>query len=60
MEGLELWLDHVARTHGPQSDRLLRGCIIQSLDDGRTGMWETMIKYRTIDANLVVILKPVR
>jgi hypothetical protein len=41
MEGLELsgilWLDHVAWTHEPQSDRMLQGiqgCIIHSLVDG--------------------------
>jgi hypothetical protein len=41
MEGLELsavlWLDHVAQTHEPQSDRMLQGCIIHPLrvvDDG--------------------------
>jgi hypothetical protein len=64
-----LWLDHVVRTHEPrfnvqppQSDRMLQGCIIHSLvDDGLTEIWETMIKYRTIETlNLVVILEPVR
>jgi hypothetical protein len=54
-----VWLDHVARTHEPQSDRMVQECIFtHSLI---TEIWKTMIKYRTIDAiNLVVIMKPAR
>jgi len=58
-----LWVDHVAQTHEPQSDRMLQECIIHSLvDDDLTEIWETrisetMTKYRTVDTlNLVVML----
>ena len=43
-----LWLDHVARTHEPQSDRMLQECIIHSLiDDGLTEILETAMQYHT-------------
>ena len=43
-----LWLDHVARTHEPQSDRMMKECIIHPLvDNGYRDVGD--FKHRTVD-----------